>query len=137
MLQDTMKSASDKTAIQVMRNGKVQQWNWGQYYMEAMKFAKSLVKLNVSQRSSVNILGFNSPEWFFSFMGAIMANSIASGIYLTNGPDACHYQADHSEAEVIVVDTNEQLKKFTSQLDKLPRVKAIVVYSEKALPTDF
>ncbi len=50
-------------------------------------------------------MGFNSPEWVISFFGSIYHNNIASGVYSTNGPDACSYQSEHSEAEVIVVDT--------------------------------
>lgn len=35
---------------------------------------------------------------------------------------------------MIVVETNEHLERFTVNLAKLPRVKAIVVYGEKSLP---
>jgi long-chain-fatty-acid--CoA ligase ACSBG len=81
-------------------------------------------------------MGFNSPEWVIGFIGSQLYNCVATGIYSTNAPDACLYQADHSEAEVIVVENNELLKRFTSSLDKLPRVKAIVVWAEDALPSD-
>jgi hypothetical protein len=33
------------------------------------------------------------PEWFFSYMGAMMAGGLAAGIYVTNGPEACHVRA--------------------------------------------
>ena len=44
------------------------------------------------------------------------------------------YQATHSDAEVIVVETAEHLKRFTVNLDKYSKVKAFVVYGESALP---
>jgi long-subunit acyl-CoA synthetase (AMP-forming) len=50
-------------------------------------------------------MGHNAPEWVISFMGAIFANCVSSGVYITNLPDACLYQAHHSEAEVVVVDS--------------------------------
>ena len=50
-------------------------------------------------------MGFNSPEWVIAAFGSLFNNCVFSGVYITNGSDACHYQADHSEAEVIVVDT--------------------------------
>lgn len=63
--------------------------------------------MGVEERKAVNIYGFNSPEWAIAFMGSIMHNNVVSGVYITNGPEACHYQALHSEAQVIVVDTLE------------------------------
>lgn len=81
-----------------------------------MKFAKALTKLGVSERSSVAIMGFNSPEWAIAFLGGILHNCVSTGIYSTNAPEACLYQADHSEAEIIVVETNEHLKRFTQNL---------------------
>jgi long-chain-fatty-acid--CoA ligase ACSBG len=61
---------------------------------------------------------------------------VVSGVYSTNTPEACVYQADNSEAELIVVDGLEQLKKYASNLHKLPNIKAIVVYNVESLPNE-
>ena len=42
---------------------------------------------------AVNIMGFNSPEWAIAFFGSILHNNVVSGVYITNGSDACKYQA--------------------------------------------
>ena len=34
--------------------------------------AKSMIKLGLEAHHGVGILGFNSPEWFFTYLGAIM-----------------------------------------------------------------
>ncbi len=34
------------------------------------------------------------------------------GVYTTNGAEACHYVAEHSDAEVIVVENNTHLDKY-------------------------
>lgn len=75
----------------VERDGKIVVWTWAQYHADSMKFAKSMCKLGVTQRSSVAIMGFNSPEWVIAYVGAIMNNCVATGVYTTNGPEACHY----------------------------------------------
>lgn len=103
---------------------------------ESLNFAKALHKLQITERSAIAIMGFNSPEWVFSFMGGLLYNCVATGIYATNAPEACHYQVEHSDAEVIVVETNDMLKRFTLTLKQLPKVKAIVVWGEKALPAE-
>lgn len=81
-------------------------------------------------------MGFNSPEWVFAFIGGVMYNCVGTGIYSTNAPEACQYQVDHSEAEIVCVENNDMLKRFTTSLDKFPRVKAFVIWGESELPKD-
>jgi long-chain-fatty-acid--CoA ligase ACSBG len=76
-----------------------------------------LLKLGVEERKAVNIMGFNSPEWAIAYHGSIFHNNVVSGVYITNGPAACHYQAENSEAQVIVVDTLDQLKLYMEIID--------------------
>lgn len=44
-----------------------------EYENEAKIIAKAFMKLGLKRHYSVAIIGFNSAEWFFSFMGAIYA----------------------------------------------------------------
>ena len=81
-------------------------------------------------------MGHNAPEWAISFFGCIASNCIVSGVYTTNQPDACLYQAEHSEAEILVVDSIENLKKYEANIHKLPNIKAIVVYSLEKFPPE-
>eukprot|EP01035_Chromulina_nebulosa_P020864 gene20864-27042_t len=106
-------------------------WTWNQYWNDCRLFAKSLVHLNVSSFRVINILGFNSPEWFIANTGAIMGAGIAAGIYTTNNPEACKYITLHSQAEVVVVEGNKQLEKYTKvNISDLTFLKAIVVWGE-------
>lgn len=84
--------------MQVERDGVWLKWTWEKYYQDVRKFGKALLALEVTERTSVNIIGFNAPEWFISFMGAIFANSIPTGVYATNSSEACLYIAKHSDA---------------------------------------
>ena len=102
-----------------------------------MSFAKAMQVVGVQERKSVNIMGHNSPEWAISFMGGIYYNCVASGVYPTNNAEACLYQAEHSEAELVVVDSVAQLSKFNSIIHKLPNIKAVVVYNTDKLPANF
>lgn len=87
--------------------------------------------VGASERAGVNIIGFNSPEWNIAFYGAICANFISAGVYTTNASDACQYVAEHSDAEIIVVEDKSQLKKYEAVIDKLHNVKAFVMWEEK------
>ena len=81
----------DAGAVFVQRNKKVFTWSWRQYWNDSFAFAKSLRALGVEERKSINIFGYNSPEWAISFWGALLHNNVVSGVYITNGPEACHY----------------------------------------------
>jgi long-chain-fatty-acid--CoA ligase ACSBG len=131
---DQVKASGPRNSMFIQRNGKNLTWTWDQYYLESMKFAKACHKLGVKERSAVAIMGFNSPEWCIAFMGGVLNNLIGTGIYITNQADAVFYQTDHSEAEIVAVENNDQLKRFN--FAQLPRVKAFVVWGEKALPSD-
>lgn len=132
-----MKKRPDSVAFKVRRQLDIEEkklhnlkWTWREYYKDCIKFACSLVFLQVNERASVNIIGFNAPEWAIAFFGTIMGNFIPSGVYPTNGTEACLYQADHSEAEVIVVENEEHLIKYLKVLEQLPRIKKIVIYND-------
>jgi len=101
-----------------------------------MSFAKSLHKIGVDSRKSVNIMGFNCPEWAIAYYGSMMHNNVVSGVYTTNGADACQYQAEHSEAQVIVVETINHLKIYMSIIDQIPEVKALVCWGVDQIPDD-
>jgi long-chain-fatty-acid--CoA ligase ACSBG len=61
----------------------------------------------------------------------MFGSCIAAGIYSTNTPDAVHYISEHSKGEVVVLEGNKQLSKYTEMTKDLPCLKAIVVYDEE------
>jgi long-chain-fatty-acid--CoA ligase ACSBG len=119
---------SERTALKVERNNHWKTWTYAQYYQDVTGFAKSLIAVGMQPFECVNIIGFNAPEWFIADIGTIFAGGIVSGIYTTNGPESCHYVANHSKAKVVVVEDQEQLDKFLSIRDRLPHLTAIVQY---------
>lgn len=63
--------------------------NFKTYYEESFKFAKALIALKFAEFTSINIIGFNSPQWFFAFYGCLFARCIPIGIYTTNNTETC------------------------------------------------
>ena len=57
------------------------------------------------------------------------------GIYTTNGPDACEYIANHSEAEIIIMEDSTHLAKYVKVKDKVKNIKYFVLYKGK-IPED-
>jgi len=139
VMRKTAKERGDAPALKIQRGKDLKEytWTWNQYYGESFAFARSLQAVGVEERKAVNIFGYNSPEWAICFFGSIIHNNVVSGVYITNGPEACHYQAEHSEAEVIVVDTAEQLKLYMGLIDSLPMIKAVVAWGIDSVPAEY
>eukprot|EP00928_Gymnodinium_smaydae_P048421 TRINITY_DN32372_c0_g1_i1.p1 TRINITY_DN32372_c0_g1~~TRINITY_DN32372_c0_g1_i1.p1 ORF type:complete len:658 (+),score=116.86 TRINITY_DN32372_c0_g1_i1:51-2024(+) len=108
------------------RDGPWTRWTWKQYYDDCRVVSKALMALGCEQHTAINILGFNSPEWFECAMGGIQAGLTPAGIYITNGPDGIEYILSHSKASVIFVDSDPQMQKVLSIRDKCPNLKHIV-----------
>ncbi|CAM9925915.1 unnamed protein product [Pylaiella littoralis] len=137
VFQKTVENHGEKPALKFkdlsagLRAAAAAPWtslSWAQYYMECLRFGKSLISLDFSPHRCINIIGFNSAEWFIANMGAIAAGGIAAGIYTSNLPEACQYVTNHSEAEVVVVENEAQLSKFVGLASTLKSVKALVMY---------
>eukprot|EP00735_Rhodelphis_limneticus_P011370 TRINITY_DN445_c0_g1::TRINITY_DN445_c0_g1_i1::g.2542::m.2542 TRINITY_DN445_c0_g1::TRINITY_DN445_c0_g1_i1::g.2542 ORF type:complete len:714 (+),score=175.16,sp/Q7ZYC4/ACBG2_XENLA/44.44/0.0,AMP-binding/PF00501.23/2.5e-87 TRINITY_DN445_c0_g1_i1:45-2144(+) len=130
-----LKQATEKSpnvpALSVERGGTWLTWTWAEYYEAVLRAGRAFIHLGLEPFDCVNIIGFNSPEWVIANLGAIAAGGMAAGIYTTNGPDACKFISEHSEAKVVVVEDEIQLEKFLKIRSQLPRLKTIVQWGGK------
>lgn len=112
------------------------EYTYADYYKNAMAFAKSAYKIGLAYKDGVGIIGFNSPEYHFALHGTWLAGGVTAGIYTTNNEEATKYVLEHSESVICVCQSGKQLTKLLSIRDKLPLLKAIVVYwQEEELPS--
>eukprot|EP00924_Labyrinthula_sp_SR-Ha-C_P005030 maker-scaffold_1-snap-gene-19.26-mRNA-1 protein AED:0.01 eAED:0.01 QI:133/1/1/1/1/1/2/168/737 len=103
-------------------------WTYGQYLDDVKSVAKAFIDLGLQQHQSVNIYGFNAPEWNISFYGAIFAGGKAAGIYPSDTAEQVRYKSDHSDAVIAVCQNESSMAKFVKVAEKLPLLKVIVTY---------
>ncbi|XP_011062484.1 PREDICTED: long-chain-fatty-acid--CoA ligase ACSBG2-like [Acromyrmex echinatior] len=115
-------------------NGKRTTYTFQEYESIVRIVAKAFLKLGLERYHSVCIIGFNSPEWIIAELATIYAGGIAVGVYITNSPEACQYCAEHSRANIIVVEDEKQLQKILQIKHNLPYLKAIIQYD--GIPTE-
>ena len=128
VFDDALATHRSTPALQYKVQNKWVIWTYEDYYNDSKKFASSLVNLRLDVKTCINIIGFNSPQWIIGFAGALLASCIPVGVYATNNSEACEYIAAHSEAELILVQNENQLKKYLHIWHRCPKIKAIVVY---------
>lgn len=129
LVRNTVKKFPNVNAFAVKRNGQWVKTTYRQYLDNIWQAAKSFIKLGLEEYHGVGIVGFNSPEWFISDLGAIFAGGFAVGIYTTNSAEACHFVADNSQCNILVVENDQQLQKILKVRDRLPHLKAIIQYN--------
>jgi len=129
-----MKTARENPHIPALKirepkTGVEKTWTWTDYHQDVRTVAKAFISLGFARFDSVCILGFNAPEWVISDVAAIFAGGFASGIYPTNGPEACKYILEQSNCSILVVEDGRQLDKVWALRDQLPHLKKVVQYS--------
>jgi len=129
MMKKTVEKHGDAIALRVKREDVWLEWTYQQYWDEAWLAAKAFIKLGLEPHHSVCILGFNSPEWFITQLGAIMAGAFSAGIYTTNSPESCKYIIENCRAEIVVAEDTKQFDKFPKINEFLPNVKSAIQYT--------
>lgn len=102
---------------------------YNEYFKMCRRVAKSFIHLGLNSNECVSIIGFNSPQWFYSLLGAIFAGGVGCGIYTTNTAEACEYVINDSKSKIVVVENKQQLDKILKTLDRTG-VRRIIQYTD-------
>ncbi|CAE8596898.1 unnamed protein product [Polarella glacialis] len=104
-------------------------WTFKQWHDDSRTAAKGFVSLGFSD--SVNVWGFNAPEWMISAMAAGFAGGKIAGLYPTDAPETAAYKVVHSRGSIVVVEDKGKMEKLAKALTARgdsKRVKAFVAY---------
>ncbi|MDT5158630.1 MAG: long-chain acyl-CoA synthetase [Acidobacteriota bacterium] len=122
----------DRDAFYVRRGDVWAGITWENFGREAHEFACALAARGLKPGGSVCILMGNVPEWPVADLGTIIAGGVSVGLYPTSSAEQCQYIINHSDAELVLVDTAVQLDKVLRVREALPKLKTIVVLDEEA-----
>jgi long-chain acyl-CoA synthetase len=126
----------ERPAYYVKQGGAWKATTWKGYADEVRAAAKSLITLGVEPGDTVNILGFNRPEWVIMDVAAIAVGAVPVGIYTTNSPRECQYILGHSEAGVVLVEDRSQWDKIAQVRGELPGLRTIVLMKGEQIDDD-
>jgi len=113
---------------------KYEKYTWQQFRDRVMDAAASFVAMGLKPMDAVNIRGINSPEWLISFYGCIAAGGLPVGLYPTDSPEALEFKAKDSGAVFVVVAKASDLAIYSKFVDKVPSVKAVVLWNGRFVP---
>lgn len=106
-------------------------WTYQAYREDVRKAARGLISLGMQPFESVNIWGFNAPEWNMAALAAMHVGGKCAGMYPTDNPETAAFKVVHSGGSVVVVEDEAKLNKLQKALNArrdCRRLKAFVAY---------
>jgi long-chain-fatty-acid--CoA ligase ACSBG len=106
-------------------------WTYSEALADAQAIARGFIKLGFQHFDSVNIWGFNSPEWILGAMAATIAGGKVAGLYPTDTPETAAYKVVHSGGSIVLI---EEKAKYTKLMEGLAsdgratKIKAIAAW---------
>ncbi|MFC1852218.1 AMP-dependent synthetase/ligase [candidate division CSSED10-310 bacterium] len=130
IVKETVDNYTDQPAFRwTNQSGDYESVTWGHFYDQVKQVTKSLISLGVQKGEKVDILSYTCYKWVLSDVGTTTAGAITVGIYQSLLPKDCEYIINHSDAVVLFIEDETQLKKILSIRDKLTKVKKVVMFT--------
>ncbi|MFO7529580.1 MAG: AMP-binding protein [Marinobacter sp.] len=133
MLRAHARDRADHLALRQKDFGIWQAYTWQDYYQRACHFGLGLRALGLSEGGHVAIISENRVEWVIAQMGIGLVNGICVGVYPTSPWNEVAYVLEHSDAEVVVCEDQEQTDKVIEAWGQLPHLKHCITIDMKGL----
>lgn len=95
-------------------------YNWEQTYKRSLQFASALSRHGIGKNDTVSVLSFNTPEIYEAHYAVPMIGAVLNTINIRLDVETISYILEHSEAKVLITDTELSLtvKKSLEKLNK-------------------
>jgi len=111
--------------INILGNGKVQNWSFKDIKVSANKLANVFDYLKLESNARVGIILGQCPEAAISHMACFKTGRISIPLFSLFGVDALYYRLMNSEASLVICD-QVSLIKIKEIYEKLPNLKVII-----------
>ncbi|WP_152207988.1 AMP-dependent synthetase/ligase [Marinobacter changyiensis] len=133
MLRAHAKARPEALALRQKDFGIWQAYSWQDYYARARHFGLGLRALGLQQGGHVAIISENRVEWVIAQMGIGIVGGICVGVYPTSPWREVAYVLEHSDAEFVVCEDQEQTDKVLEAWPRLPKLKHSIAMDMKGL----
>jgi long-chain acyl-CoA synthetase len=133
LFKHTVATYKDRVAIRIKKYGLWHDISWNEYYARAKYVGSALLSMGLEKGQCVSIIGDNSAEWVIADMGIQCAGGVAVGVYSTNAAAQVEYTVDHSESVFFFMENEEQLDKWLTFRDRVPKLKKVIVWDLEGL----
>ncbi len=100
---------------------------WKTYLAEVEACGRAMIEAGVQKGHVVCILGGNTPEWTTMSLAAMTIGASPAGIYFSCSAEEIAYILNHSEAPIVLAETEEHFNRINEVLGELPHLKTVVM----------
>jgi long-chain acyl-CoA synthetase len=117
-------------AYLVERDGGWEEVSWADAGRRIEELAWGLLSLGVRKGEAVAIVATTRLEWAFLDFAIGLVGGVGAPIYPSSSAADCAYVVDHSEANVVFVEDEEQRDKIEGGRANLPHVRHVISFAE-------
>ncbi len=110
-----------------------QSWTWAESLEHIRAFSIGLETLGIKRRDKLAIIGQNRPRLYWGMAAAQALGAVPVPLYADSVADEMAYVLEHCEAEIALVQDQEQVDKVMSIADRLTRLRTIVYDEPRGL----
>ncbi|MCU1683351.1 MAG: fadD [Amycolatopsis sp.] len=107
---------------------------WAEFRTQIAVVSRGLAELGLTAGKRLLIMASGSPDHLIVDLAAAHLSAISCTAYATLSPDQIRYVAQHSAAEIVVLEGETELSRWSQVLDDLPALRHIVVMDVDAIP---
>ncbi len=133
MLREHARRQPDALALRQKDFGIWQPITWAEYFRRASHFGLGLRALGLQPGGKVAVISENRVEWVIAQMGIGIVRGVCVGVYPTSPWNEVAYVLQHSDAELVVCEDQEQTDKVIEAWPELPLLRTNIVIDMKGL----
>ena len=111
----------DRPAYYRRDSGAWRATSWSAYAEQVRRAAAALSVLGLEPGQGLCILAYNRPEWAVAHLAAMAVGAVPTGLYTTAAAPEVEYILQHTEARVLVVESEARYAKVARIRDRLRR----------------
>ncbi|MBK8457465.1 MAG: long-chain fatty acid--CoA ligase [Phyllobacteriaceae bacterium] len=108
-------------------------YTWDDFFTHARLIGHGLLALGLKRGEVVSILSEDNKEWVYVDLGVQCVGGVGSGVYTTDSAAQLAYLVDDSDSRFLFLENDEQLDKFLSVKDRMPRLTKAIVFDRDGL----
>jgi long-chain acyl-CoA synthetase len=124
-----------KPAATYKKDGRWQDFTWGQVLQEVKVLSSGLVAQGVKPGDRVALFANTTLQWILCDLAISAAQAVSVPIYASNTPDECRYILNNSESTLLFVDNDAsdgkqagRLSRIRQRLGECPSVQKVVLF---------
>ncbi|MEW5980307.1 MAG: long-chain fatty acid--CoA ligase [Acidobacteriota bacterium] len=132
MFCQAVREHANPSALMYKRGGSYRSISAAEFEELVRRTALGLRTLGIQKGDRVALLSENRPEWAYCDLGILSAGGVNVPLYSTLPPAQIAYCLNDAEVKVILVSNQTHLEKVLAIRDKVPSLKAVVVFDPVA-----